>query len=107
MSYRHLSFEDRRIIHKLRNQGRSLRFIASVIGVSHSTVSRELGRKIQLQDYCPESAHKYSRDARNHANAARSKLKQHHGDVKTTEIYTHVAQGVNGCGVRSPFDSLC
>jgi integron integrase len=28
-----------------------------------------------------------------------------HEDVKTTEIYTHVAKGVNGCGVRSPLDS--
>jgi integron integrase len=27
-----------------------------------------------------------------------------HEDVKTTEIYTHVAIGVNGCGVRSPLD---
>jgi site-specific recombinase XerC len=27
-----------------------------------------------------------------------------HEDVKTTEIYTHVAVGVNGCGVRSPLD---
>jgi hypothetical protein len=27
-----------------------------------------------------------------------------HEDVKTTEIYTHVATGVNGCGVRSPLD---
>jgi integron integrase len=27
-----------------------------------------------------------------------------HDDVKTTEIYTHVATGVNGCGVRSPLD---
>ncbi len=27
-----------------------------------------------------------------------------HNDVKTTEIYTHVAAGVNGCGVRSPLD---
>ncbi|MCP5537963.1 MAG: integron integrase [Akkermansiaceae bacterium] len=29
-----------------------------------------------------------------------------HGDVKTTEIYTHVAKGANGCGVISPFDIL-
>lgn len=29
-----------------------------------------------------------------------------HHDVKTTEIYTHVATGVNGCGVRSPLDRL-
>ncbi len=26
--------------------------------------------------------------------------------VKTTEIYTHVARGVNGCGVRSPLDRM-
>jgi integron integrase len=29
-----------------------------------------------------------------------------HADVKTTEIYTHVAQGVGAMGVRSPLDSL-
>lgn len=29
-----------------------------------------------------------------------------HGDVKTTEIYTHVAKGANGCGVTSPFDIM-
>ena len=28
-----------------------------------------------------------------------------HGDVRTTEIYTHVAVGSNGCGVASPLDS--
>ncbi|MFT5904932.1 MAG: site-specific recombinase XerD, partial [Cryomorphaceae bacterium] len=27
-----------------------------------------------------------------------------HADVKTTEIYTHVAKGQNGRGVRSPLD---
>lgn len=27
-----------------------------------------------------------------------------HADVRTTEIYTHVAVGQNGCGVRSPLD---
>ena len=27
-----------------------------------------------------------------------------HADVKTTEIYTHVATGCNGRGVRSPLD---
>jgi len=27
-----------------------------------------------------------------------------HEDVRTTEIYTHVATGVNGCGARSPLD---
>mgnify|MGYP001819848690 FL=1 len=29
-----------------------------------------------------------------------------HADVRTTEIYTHVAQGTNRCGVRSPLDGL-
>lgn len=29
-----------------------------------------------------------------------------HGNVKTTEIYTHVAVNANGCGVTSPLDSL-
>jgi len=29
-----------------------------------------------------------------------------HGDVRTTEIYTHVATGVNGLGVRSPLDMI-
>ena len=29
-----------------------------------------------------------------------------HTDVKTTEIYTHVASGANGCGVTSPLDDL-
>ena len=29
-----------------------------------------------------------------------------HADVKTTQIYTHVAQGTGACGVVSPFDRL-
>ncbi|QQL44582.1 integron integrase [Sulfuriroseicoccus oceanibius] len=29
-----------------------------------------------------------------------------HADVTTTEIYTHVAKGVNGCGVKSPMDHV-
>ncbi|WP_169334394.1 integron integrase [Rubritalea marina] len=29
-----------------------------------------------------------------------------HADVKTTEIYTHVATGTNGKGVRSPLDTV-
>jgi len=29
-----------------------------------------------------------------------------HADIKTTQIYTHVAKGVGGTGVRSPFDQL-
>lgn len=29
-----------------------------------------------------------------------------HSDVKTTEIYTHVAQNLSACGVRSPLDRI-
>ena len=29
-----------------------------------------------------------------------------HADVKTTEIYTHVAMGIGSMGVRSPLDAL-
>jgi site-specific recombinase XerD len=29
-----------------------------------------------------------------------------HVDVKTTEIYTHVAKGVGALGVRSPLDAM-
>jgi hypothetical protein len=29
-----------------------------------------------------------------------------HADVKTTEIYTHVAQNISACGVRSPLDRI-
>ena len=29
-----------------------------------------------------------------------------HADVKTTEIYTHVAKGVGALGVKSPLDAM-
>ena len=29
-----------------------------------------------------------------------------HADVKTTEIYTHVAKGMGALGVKSPLDAL-
>lgn len=29
-----------------------------------------------------------------------------HDDISTTEIYLHVATGVNGLGVASPLDSM-
>ena len=29
-----------------------------------------------------------------------------HADVKTTEIYTHVAKGIGAMGVRSPLDGM-
>ena len=29
-----------------------------------------------------------------------------HAKIETTEIYTHVAKGANGCGVTSPLDRM-
>ena len=29
-----------------------------------------------------------------------------HKDVKTTEIYTHVAEGTTKCGLKSPLDDV-
>jgi site-specific recombinase XerD len=29
-----------------------------------------------------------------------------HSDISVTELYTHVAQGIGKCGVKSPLDQL-
>ena len=44
MSYIHLTIEKRSQIEVLRKEGYSVRRIASLIGVQHSTVARELNR---------------------------------------------------------------
>ena len=44
MSYIHLTIEKRSQIEVLRKEGYSVRRIASLIGVYHSTVARELNR---------------------------------------------------------------
>ena len=44
MSYIHLTIEKRSQIEVLRREGYSVRRIASLIGVHHSTVARELNR---------------------------------------------------------------
>ena len=44
MSYIHLTIEKRSQIEVLRKEGYSVRRIASLIGVHHSTVTRELNR---------------------------------------------------------------
>lgn len=44
MSYIHLSLNDRNKIEVLKQGGVSLRTIAKILGVYHSTISRELKR---------------------------------------------------------------
>ena len=44
MSYIHLTIEKRSQIEVLRKEGYSVRRIASLIGVQHSTVARDLNR---------------------------------------------------------------
>ena len=44
MSYIHLTIEKRSQIEVLRKEGYSVRRIASLIGVHHSTIARELNR---------------------------------------------------------------
>lgn len=44
MSYRHLTIEKRSQIEVLRKEGYSVRRIANLIGIHHSTVARELNR---------------------------------------------------------------
>ncbi|BDD10983.1 hypothetical protein FUAX_34150 [Fulvitalea axinellae] len=51
--YRHLSVLERRIIHNLKLDGYSLRKIATTLGRSPSTVSRELRRNKTFGEYFP------------------------------------------------------
>lgn len=49
MGAKHLTLTDRRIIEKLRNQGKSMTEIAEFLGVDYSTVWRELKRGMCIQ----------------------------------------------------------
>lgn len=86
MAYSHLSQEDRRIISRLRSQGKSLRFIAGILGVSHSTVSREIGGRTSGATYCPAAAQQIAQCARAAANASRSKLKPPHTEFIRSQL---------------------
>lgn len=55
--YRRLCQEDRSIIQSLRKEGFSQAFIADVLGVSQSTISRELGRNTGCRGYRSRQAH--------------------------------------------------
>ncbi|BDD11076.1 hypothetical protein FUAX_35080 [Fulvitalea axinellae] len=57
--YRHLDYEARRKIERYANAGFSMRRIAMVLGVSPSTVSREMGRNSYRDFYSAQHAQAY------------------------------------------------
>lgn len=60
--YKHLTLEERCIIYGLKSTNNSLRKIAETLGVSPSTISRELKRNKRTGGYKPNLAHnKYKR----------------------------------------------
>lgn len=60
MSYNHLTIDERSVIYALKKDGRSIRFIASSINRSPSTISRELKRNFcgYQYKYLPHNAQK-------------------------------------------------
>ena len=63
-SYKHLTIGQRERLYLARNKGESMAMIAAGLGVSKSTVSRELKRNGGLKDYSPSSAQKSYRTRR-------------------------------------------
>lgn len=77
--YKQLTAEDRRIISKLNGTQMSSRSIAKIIGVSHSTISRELCRnRLRQGGYHFENAQRLANQRRCNANRLSSKLKRVH-----------------------------
>ena len=62
MNYSHLSIEERSCIREYYNSGKSFREIASLIGRSHTTISREINRNKSYMNckpaYYPSTAQK-------------------------------------------------
>lgn len=57
-SYKHLTIGQRERLYLARNKGESMAMIAAGLGVSKSTVSRELKRNGGLKDYSPPHLHR-------------------------------------------------
>jgi len=57
MSYHHLVYENRVEIYALHKAGHNQTAIATLIGVSRSTISREMRRNTGLKGYRPQQAH--------------------------------------------------
>lgn len=62
-SYKHLTIGQRERLYLARNKGESMDMIAAGLGVSKSTVSRELKRNGGLKDYSPLICTEILRDA--------------------------------------------
>ena len=76
--YAHLSREQRLELGVLKREGFSLREIAKRLGVSHSTLSRELRRNVAPRATCGYhvgDAQRLAGGRRRTANAARVKIK--------------------------------
>lgn len=57
VSYRRLRSEDRQIIYRMSKLGKTQQEISLELGVSQSTVSKELARNRGLKGYRPKQAH--------------------------------------------------
>jgi len=74
MAYRHLTVADRRVIGSLKKSGQTQRFIAEVLQVSPSTISREIRRNYSGFGYCCYIADDMADARRYRANTKRAKL---------------------------------
>lgn len=73
--YTHLSQEDRYCIERMKRQGDSLRTIATTLGRSHTTISREIKRNTGQRGYRYQQAHNQT-NGRHTRKAKASKLSQ-------------------------------
>lgn len=67
-SYRHLTYEQRCQIYILNKRGDSFSQIARIIGVHRSTISRELKRNIDGENYYCDLAHEKAQERRKESN---------------------------------------
>ena len=68
--YRQLTEEDRIDIYALKQAGKKQKQIAAHLGVSPSTISRELARNTGLKGYRPKQAHQFALERRHTARKA-------------------------------------
>ena len=68
MNYTQLSYEQRFEIYALLKAGLNQTNIAKIVGVSKSTISREMKRNSGLKGYRPKQANERALDRRKHAD---------------------------------------